>query len=218
MAGFFRSQFRRRLAAAFVAAMLVMIAVVAVAYRSTRASIAAARWVAHTHEVISTLEELHTFLLSAETNQRAYVITGQADYAERARAMRPLIEQRLEHLDGLVADNRSEVERLHQLRQAIRVRLGMSDQMTMLRAVAGFNAAQAFSLSGTPRHAMARVEEIISSMRATEQGLLIVRAKESERRATHTLMMVSLGGLIDIVLLSVVFVLVDRTHQRTPAP
>jgi two-component system, sensor histidine kinase and response regulator len=52
-------------------------------------------------------------------------------------------------------------------------------------------------------------------MRATEQQLLIVRANESERRATHTLIMVSIGGVIDVVLLSVVFVLVDRTHERT---
>ena len=214
MLSYFRSRFRRRLAAAFVVAMLVIATVVVIAYRSTRGFIAADRLVAHTHEVIGTLEETLRYVMSAETNQRGFIVTGLPDYAERARAARPLIEQRIDHLQSLVSDNSRQTARVHDLREAIHRRLAYVDESVSLREQRGFAAAQALSLSGAPRAAMGRVEQIIGAMRAEEQQLLVSRARESEARASHTRLIVSLGGALDVVLLAIVFVLVDRNHQR----
>ncbi|MGZ7081499.1 MAG: CHASE3 domain-containing protein, partial [Thermoanaerobaculia bacterium] len=205
--------FRGRLAAAFVAAMLVVAVIVIVSYRSTRVFIAADRMLAHTHEVISTLEETRSFVVSAETNQRAYVITGQEQYADRVIALRPLLEQRLDQLHGLVADP-GQIAREQRLRQSIQRKLAMVDHIIRIRRERGFEAAREVVLSGDPMREMDEVNAIIGSMRANEHQLLIDRAQRSETQALRTVLLLTLGGAMDLLLLMVVFYLVDRDHRR----
>ena len=151
MPGYFRSRFRRRLGGAFVVAMAVIAVVVIISYRSTRSEIAAARWVAHTHEVISALD------------------AGEIDRLQR-----------------LVADNPLQTARAAELRKAVAAHAPAS-----------------------------RIDAMIETMRTEEDRLLAERAARSERRARYTLLSVSIGGIIDVVLLSIVFYLVDRNHQRS---
>jgi len=60
-----------------------------------RSSLASSRSVTQTQEVISTLEETLGLVESAETSQRAYVITGQTGYVRDSLADRPKIEENL---------------------------------------------------------------------------------------------------------------------------
>jgi CHASE3 domain sensor protein len=86
---------RRRLAGACLFGVIVMMSVLATGYGNTRVSVAAERSVARTHEVIAALEQLYGSIVAAETDQRAFVLTGLPEYEERARAALPLIDQRL---------------------------------------------------------------------------------------------------------------------------
>jgi CHASE3 domain sensor protein len=69
----------RKLLLAFAGAFTLVVAIVGISLRSTGKSVEAVRLVAHTHEVISTLQQILAAVENAETAQRGYVITGEAD-------------------------------------------------------------------------------------------------------------------------------------------
>src|ERR1044071_7816162 len=59
------------------------------------------RWVAHSHKVLEEIEGAHSALLSSETAQRGYIITGKSGDLEPYRAAIKLIDVRLADLRGL---------------------------------------------------------------------------------------------------------------------
>ena len=197
---------RRRLAGACVLGLIVMMTVVAIGYGNTLASVAAERSVSRTHEVIAALEQLYGSIVDAETEQRAFVLTGLPEYEERARADLPVIDERLDVLNRLVGDNR----RMTELRDAVKARERYIDATLSLRVTGGFPAAQSLAFSDGAQNTMKRVDGIIASMRAEEQQLLSERSRVSRQRASHDFLISSMGGVLDAVLLGIVFVILDR--------
>ncbi len=70
----------------FFAILVVLMVLGVSAYENTKNLIETARWVAHTHEVLSQLTGLLSSLQDAETGQRGYVITGEERYLEQYQA------------------------------------------------------------------------------------------------------------------------------------
>src|SRR5688500_14306703 len=103
---------RYRLAIGLAVAIGIVITVVIVAYRNTVASQRASRWVSHTHEVISKLEETLALVEAAETAQRGYVVTGQTAFLVESVAQRPAIANNLRVLGELLRDDPGQLRRL----------------------------------------------------------------------------------------------------------
>ena len=204
---------RGRLGFGFGLALLVVLALVLVSHRSTSDSLAASRLVAHTHEVIAMLQETLALVETAETSQRAFVITGQPQYARESRAAGPIIEERLRTLAPHLADNQLQSERLKLLQQAIAMKLTYVDTVLKMRERDGFEAARQLALTGEGKLAMDRVREVIGDMIREEQLLVEDRAAISERRAAMTRALLWAGSLLDLVLLAIVFFVVVRDQK-----
>jgi CHASE3 domain sensor protein/GAF domain-containing protein len=71
----------QKIGAGFAAALLIVL-VGLLSFRSERRALDAARWVAHTHQVLGRLDALLADLTDVETGQRGYVITGESRYLE----------------------------------------------------------------------------------------------------------------------------------------
>src|SRR5450755_582508 len=69
--------FRQIAWVAFVAAVLLLIAIGVFAYRATNSLVASERLVAHTHEVQTNLEDLRSSSLRANNSRRGYILTGE---------------------------------------------------------------------------------------------------------------------------------------------
>ncbi len=54
-----------------------------IAYRNTRQLHNEGFWVAHTHEVLASLDDVLSTVKDAETGQRGFLITGKEDYLIR---------------------------------------------------------------------------------------------------------------------------------------
>ena len=67
--------------------------------------IADSEWVAHTNAVIGQLDELEATLRDAESAQRGYLLTGDADYLADYRNVRDRLPSTYEKLRALTADN-----------------------------------------------------------------------------------------------------------------
>src|SRR5690606_42088254 len=67
----------------FVTGIVIVVLIGAVSYRAMTRSIATATAVAETHEVLASLQRAQSLLLGAESAQRGYIISGDADYLVR---------------------------------------------------------------------------------------------------------------------------------------
>ncbi len=79
--------------------------------------------VTHTYNVIAKVHETVALLRNAESEQRGFLITGSQGYDDAAEDYAAQLTVSLDELDLLIADNASQVERAHKLREAIYTRL-----------------------------------------------------------------------------------------------
>ena len=206
---------RHRLLLAFAVAFILVAAIVGVSLRSTNDSVDAARLVAHTHEVISTLEQILAAIEAAETAQRGYVITGKPEYARESDAARPRIESGLVALAKLVRDNEVQARRVDLLRLAIDVKLRWVAGVITARERGGLAAAGPLVETGEGRTLMNRVRDMIRTMEAYENELLDERRAEEAAQTRQARILVVAGALTDFLLLGIVFFVVRRDQRLT---
>ncbi|HEX2835242.1 MAG TPA: response regulator [Thermoanaerobaculia bacterium] len=205
----------RRILFGFAIALALVVAIVVVSSRSSTALLEAGRLEAHTHEVISALRKIFSAVQTAETAQRAYVITASPAYAAESHGMRPLIEKELDLLQRLVADSPTQSRRLELLRLAIRTKLDFMASSIETREREGFEAARLLVVRGEGKSSMDRVRNVIDTMEAHEQELVTRRAAETEAHAKRSRMLLIAGGVIDLALLGMVFFVVRRDQRLT---
>src|SRR5580658_7248478 len=111
------SQLDRKVQLAFGAAILALVAVGALSYRSMVVSGQSDRWVRHTHEVLENLQDLRFALESVESSVRGYVLTGKESYLETYQASRLRVEQDQATVGGLTADNPAQQSQLPDLKK-----------------------------------------------------------------------------------------------------
>ena len=70
-----KSVLSRKVQLAFGSAILTLLVVGAISYRSMVASSESDRWVWHTHDVIANLQDLLAAMLTVESSCRGYVLT-----------------------------------------------------------------------------------------------------------------------------------------------
>ncbi|HEX6099053.1 MAG TPA: response regulator [Thermoanaerobaculia bacterium] len=206
---------RHRLLLAFAVAFILVAAIVAVSLRSSSESVQAARRVAQTHQVISTLQQILAAVENAETAQRGYVITGLADYATESDRARVQIAEGLNALATLVSDSGVQSRRVQLLRLALDAKLRWVRDVIAARRQGGFAAAQALVATGEGRKLMHRVHGIIDTMEAHENELLTQRRAASAAQTRRARILLVAGALTDFLLLVVLFVVIRRDQRLT---
>jgi two-component system, sensor histidine kinase and response regulator len=203
----------RRVFAGFAIALALVIAIVVFSFRSNEALLEASRLVAHTHEVISTLRQIVANVETAETSQRAYVVTGLPMYAAESDAMRPLIASELDRLSRLVSDNPTQRQRVALLRVAVASKIEYMQRAIATRTRQGFEEARELALRGEGKASMDRVRAIIRTMEAHERELLTTRNAETIEKTRNVRAILIAGGAIDFALLALVFWIVLRDQR-----
>jgi two-component system, sensor histidine kinase and response regulator len=204
---------RYHLAIGFGLALIVVAGIVLISTRSSAQADRAAREVAHTHEVNSTLEQVLAQVEAAETAQRAYIITGIDAYVYESNAARPRLNAALATLERLVAGSPEQVVLLRQLRARVDEKLLIVETQLRTREQQGFEAARAITASGVGKVAMDRVRTLVQQMQHNETSQLALRrARFNEQRRNARLLLI-LGALTDLALLAFVFYVVMRDQR-----
>ncbi|HUR82768.1 MAG TPA: response regulator [Thermoanaerobaculia bacterium] len=206
---------QQRLTIAFVLAIIVIGAIVLVSFRATQRSTESAHWVAHTHQVISTLQQILAATEAAETAQRAYVITGQEAYAHESATQRPRITANLETLRALVADSSEQTARVQLLELALNDKMVHVEALIDARRRAGFEPARALTMTGQGHLKMVRVRDIIAAMEGHETMRLAGRQEHFAAQTRRTQIIVAAGALADLVLLVLIYSLIRRDAHLT---
>jgi methyl-accepting chemotaxis protein len=200
----------KKIGSGFGLALLALTIVGAISYDSTSALIDSAELVRHAHEVLDGLDELLSGMKDAETGQRGYVITGEAPYLAPYQGAREAVDQVLERLLQLTADNPIQQRRLAAIEPLVAGKFAELQEVIDLRRTKGFEAAAQVVLTDRGKKAMDSIRKLVGEMREEETGSLARRSVEERDRAHRTEMTIVVGGLCAFALLSLAGVFLTR--------
>jgi PAS domain S-box-containing protein len=186
----------RKVGVGFASALACLGVVGVVSYLSVVRLTDNAAWVAHTHEVLNTLESLVSAATDSETAERGYVITGDDTYLEPYRQSAALVIDYATRLRQLTADNRAEQQRLDSVVPLVTDRLAELRTVIELRENQGFAAAQTEILSGKGKRFHDRIRRLVDEMKAAETALLNQRERRTNRSSTVAQGVIIGGGFL----------------------
>ncbi|MCL1634834.1 diguanylate cyclase [Luteimonas sp. SX5] len=179
--------------------------------------IADSEWVAHTNAVIGQLDELEATLRDAESAQRGYLLTGDADYLADYRNVRDRLPSTYEKLRALTADNPQQQARTRVLQSQIELRAAQMAATLQKYQQGGLPAAQAAvgaevkDVSSAIRRQKAQIVEI-------EEALLVERDASSHDSAQMLRTIALLGIPLGLaVIAGVYWLLVQEVRRRGQA-
>ena len=191
-----------RLALGLAPALLALLVVGGVSLASLKAVEEDQRWVRHTTEVLQRIGEAGTSLAEAESNARAYRLTGDAGFLEAYRSAATQLYQSLASLRALVRDNARQLARLGELDPIVAQRLEALE--ALIARESGVAARQDAAVSRlqeiSKRHAE-RSRELLAALRHEELQLLARRSEQA--RNTGLLTSWLIGGVTLLTLLVV---------------
>ena len=163
-------------------------------------------WVQHTNDVISAVAGIQQAVLEAESNERAFLLTGVDAYAADFARTRDQLVSRFESLRALVSDNADQVGSVDALRSVAVMR------MTQMQAAVDLGPAklpQALDILEQTRiePLTERIETMLSTMMRGEQARLMQRQSQLDSETFN-------AALITACLLILAVAGIDGNGQR----
>jgi methyl-accepting chemotaxis protein len=203
--------FGRKLAVGFAIAALTLLVIGISGHRGTTHLIENDRWVAHTHEVRTTLADLTSFLKDAETGQRGFVITGDETFLDPYRASLSEIARLVGDFRRLTADNDAQQRRMSTLQPLIEAKLTEMKKIIDLRREQGLEPAVKEVATRTGKTLMDQIRNVINQMDDDESALLKRRAAEAELSAEAAKSVILWGSLLGMVFVAGAGTLISRS-------
>ena len=200
----------RKVQIGFAVAVVIIVAVGAAALRSTAATVASARWVAHALEVRGDLEATLADLIDAETGVRGYLITGDTTYLAPYDSAGARLEAHLAGLRALTADNPVQLERLDSLATLVAVRLERFHWTIETRRSGGPGAAGRAVIGGGGKELRQLVRRVVSQMEDEEGRLLAQRSATLQTKARLARLAAWGGALVAVTLAVIASALISR--------
>lgn len=172
----------------------------------------AVRATQHTERRISLFLET---LLDAETGQRGYLLTGDAQYLRPYYRAASLLDAQLAQLSQeLDGEDEAQRERLARLEPVVRRKLGELAESIAVRLDQGADAARALVARNTGIADMDEIRAILQSMSADKVRRL--NDLEQTYHSTRQITMVSLGVFVgtSLALVVVVIVMIRRADRQ----
>ncbi|MGC2248990.1 MAG: PAS domain S-box protein, partial [Terriglobales bacterium] len=189
---------RRKVTAGFVVAILLTVFMGFAGWQSARRAAEDAHWVAHTYEVMETLQRTTRHVIVAETSARAFALSGQEPLLAHYQEIRDGIIHDEAELRQLTADNLSQQNRLDVLEPQVRAALDFGASIIAKR-----RSSQAYPGAGDALE----IERHIEIVRATtedmydeENRLLSLRSQRAGAGQLFTKLIAMIGALLGVCL------------------
>jgi PAS domain S-box-containing protein len=181
-----------------------------IVYTDSRSVVDEARSVDHTRRVMVRLERAASSLKDAETEQRGYLLTGDAGYLRPYEAAIAQVREHLAALHGLTLDNPDQQKRLAEFQDLVHAKL--DELAATIRLYGSGDTAGALRTveTGAGNELMGRVRRAADGMRDEETRLLLVRQQRAETAITEMTRAIVAGMLIFVALLAAFLLLVQR--------
>jgi PAS domain S-box-containing protein len=210
-----KSVVRRKLQLAFGSAVLALLVVGAICYRSMVESSESDQWVRHTEQVLEKLQDLLAAMQTAESNARGYLLTGDQSFLEVYRASAAKTRKDQSILRSLTADNAGQQERLDALATLVMRKFKFAETVLSLRHTNGLQAAAAAIQEGSGKQIMDDFQGLMGQMQDEELRLLKLREADAKRRLTQTKTVLILGTILGLLITSVAGLSIQRDNSES---
>ena len=167
--------------AAFVAAVLVLIATIVLGFRSVQSLYRTHESIAVAYQTRIALDQVLATLLNAETGERGYVITNNPSYLDPYTRAREAIDSNLSRMRGLMADDpdqQADYERLSALADR---KLAELELVITLRRDGTFSDAQGEVAKHLGKTLMDDMRVVVDRMGVRENARLRARTDAADR-------------------------------------
>uniref|UniRef100_UPI002FF8E484 response regulator n=1 Tax=Nostoc sp. TaxID=1180 RepID=UPI002FF8E484 len=205
-----RSKIGIKIGISFALSLATLTTIGLISYQSTNELIKTSRQENHTYQVLSQLEDLNLQVTNAETGQRGYIITGEQRYLEPYNAAIQVLNQKVEELQRLTADNPNQQSRLDTLQSLIAQKQAELKETIDLRQNQSFEAAQKVVLTDRGKQLMTEIRKVIQAMKTEENKLLKQRSEQAQVAAQKTIASI----LYSILLFSLILALIGFVLTR----
>ncbi len=215
-----RMSIRARLALGLAPSLLGLAMVGSIALARIEVVETDERWVAHTHEVLQRATLLGKTIAEAESNARAYRLTGQRPFLDEYRHLRQSWRADLAELRMLVRDHPLQMGRLEQLDAALSRRLHAMDGLVD-QAVRTGNGRAPELLQAQSQQLGEDARRVLDAFVQTERALLRERSEQADRTSRLTRRAVTgtaaLSFLVTLLMLMAVARSINRPLARLQA-
>jgi PAS domain S-box-containing protein len=172
-------------------------------------------WVEHTQQVLLELGMVESLLKDAESGQRGFLYTGKQDYLEPYKAALSRLDEHINKLAKLTADNPEEQARIPILRRLVtQKRDGMARTIDLAQS-GKREEAKALVLSGVGKEAMDNIRALAQEMRQEEDSLLVTRLEDVRTSGQSLVRTVYLSTALAVIgLMLLAFYIVRAMEQR----
>src|ERR1700674_4374309 len=179
-------------------ALMILLSIGVLSYRSTVRDEEDRGWVVHTHLVLEKLQAVRTDITQAETSQRGYVLTGEEMYLEPYQAGLDQFHRDIEEVQKLTADNPRQQNALVTLKPVVDTRLTLLAGLMEIRRQTGLLAGAEAVAKGNSEELMNEIRERIEEMRLTEERLLKIRLETAAAGTRKMKAVIVLGNSLAI--------------------
>jgi diguanylate cyclase (GGDEF)-like protein len=168
------------------------------------------RSVAHTLEVIATVDRAHADLLRGIEGQRTYLLSGDAESRRLFQQTRARARAHLVQLGALVRGNPDQARRAALLADLFEQRLDSAQEALRLFEQEGLGAAQAYIRGNRGIILSRRIDALAADLRAAAQALLQQRKARADRSANLLLGAGAIGIPLSLAILIAIYLLLSR--------
>jgi signal transduction histidine kinase len=193
--------FKSKLIAGISTALAILIFIGLLSYQRLIRARDDAAWVTHTLIVLENLASVQGALVSAETNQRGFLLTGDESYLDSYSAAIATSRQALRDIRTLTADNPVQQKALDRIEPLINARVAVLENVIEIRKGEGLDATIDSVKGGAGKDAMDQVRGAVLGMQQEEQDLLAVRTKQTATSTTQAVHVIVVGNTLSFIFL-----------------
>ncbi len=138
------------------------------------------KWVAHTTQVLTTVQEMLLAVTRAESTQRGYLLSGDTSYLDRCSKAKADAIGELAKLQSLTADNKLQQQNVVLLQDIVRHRFRLLDAVVQRKRTEALSASRVADFLREGTSSMQEIWSIARRLTAVETSLLNSR-KNTER-------------------------------------
>ncbi|HLJ30035.1 MAG TPA: PAS domain S-box protein [Candidatus Angelobacter sp.] len=195
-----RSFLNRKVQLAFGSAIVSLLIVGIISYRTMVASTESEQWVRHSHEVLENLQDLLFAMGSLESNDRGFVLTGQESRLQSYRSDKLSVEQHLAGIRNLTADNPEQQRRIPTLERLAGQKAQFAEMVMGLRQSRGLEAAKDAIEGGQGQWIMDEFQAAVHEFQGEELRLFALRSQDAQRRLGQSKIILILGTVLGLLI------------------
>ena len=201
---------KRNLLVGFGFSLLILILSSGLSYLSITQLLESQKWVEHTAEVETTLENLISRMKDAETAQRGFLLTGDEAFLEPNTGAKTEVFELLTKAQSLTRDNAEQQKDFPLLEQLVNSKFNRINGSIMDKK-RGIPATAPFLLRG--KSIMDSIRVVVRTMVSRENKLMILRNTKMNKFATSTPILIGLAALISMVITIIFYFKVQKDAE-----